>query len=424
MDEYFLQFLWRFQKFGTGQIFLTSGEELKVLKTGFQNSNSGPDFKESKIKIGDLLWSGSVEIHHKSSDWNRHNHQNDPAYDNVILHVVWIDDKEIHINNTPIPTLEISKYVIPNLESEYRRYINQPDTIKCSNHIKTIPAIQISSLLDTSLVNRLQEKSDSVLATLEKCNGNWEETTYRIISKNFGFKTNNENFESLSQSLEYSILRKHYNQPTQTFALIFGMAGYLETELDDYYINELKTEFGYLSKKYKIQPNLTRHQWQYSRMRPSNFPSVRLAQLATILCYNKSLFSQIIECQSPKELKKMITKQLPDYWNEHYDFDKPSSRKQRIGQSSVENIIINSVSPILAAYSRYLNEEKYMLNAQQHLEALKSESNHITRAWEKIGIIPKSAADSQSLIYHYKYKCSKKKCLQCNIGVHILSKNP
>lgn len=419
MDEYFLQFLWKFQKFESQPLILSDGQKLTVFKPGHQNMDSGPDFHQASIKIGELTWSGSVEIHYKASDWERHGHGTDQSYDNVILHAVWIKDRDIMLNGQPIPTLQMSDYVSANLENEYRKYINQPTTIRCSSSLNEVPEIQVSAMLDRALASRLEQKSLTVLKILSQCNGNWEETTYRTLARNFGFKTNAEPFEKLAESLPYSIVRKHHQNPTQTFALVFGMAGFLET-IEDEYQQQLAEEFDYLSKKYELEPVLQRHHWKHAKMRPANFPSVRLAQMAAFLCHNDQIFATLIRSTQMKQVEKMVRKELPEYWKTHFDFGKPSKKDQQIGKTSLENIVINSLAPVLGAYSKYLDELSYMDTAQKLLEQLPAENNNILRQWESIGISPSNAGESQALIHQYKDYCNKKRCLRCNIGVSIL----
>ena len=421
MDELFIQYLWRYQKFDNTQLQLTDGRTLVVFETGNQNEHSGPDFKEAKIKIDELIWSGSVEIHHKSSDWNRHNHDTDRAYDNVILHVVWTHDLEIKIDNQPIPTLQLSGYVSESITSSYKKYINQPDVIRCSGYLTNIPSITISGMLDRALASRLQQKSNVVLASLKETNNNWEETAYRILAKNFGFKTNSEIFERLASSLPYSILRKYHSKPDSVNALVFGMSGFLENEGDEYH-QKLKSEFSFLAKKHRLEPQLMRHHWKFAKMRPANFPSVRLAQFAAILTNNHNLFAQLIAIDHIKEAKEIIQKPLPDYWKDHYDFGKTSTRSQLIGSSSLENIIINSVVPILVAYSVFLNEPSYLEKAQQLLENLPSEQNSIIKKWNAAGVNAQHAGDSQAQIYQFNELCNKKRCLNCSIGISVLNR--
>lgn len=420
MDEYFLQFLWKFQKFDTPALTLTNGSKLLVFKPGFQNEHSGPDFHEASLKIDDLTWSGSVEVHYKSSDWARHQHQKDRAYENVVLHVVWTHDQEVTLDGGPIPTLEMSKFVSDNLERDYKKYINQPETIRCAAMLPGIADIQMSSMLDRATTSRLQQKSELVLSQLAACEGDWEEATYRVLARNFGFKTNADPFGQLAVSLPYHLLRKHHGQELQVFALIFGMAGFLEGEVDEYHAG-LKREFAFLSRKYQLSPRLVQHHWKTARMRPANFPSVRLAQFAALICHNSQLFATLIGLSRLSEMVGFVRKELPAYWQQHLDFGKPITRKSQIGKSSIDNLVINSLTPILGAYSKYLDEPSYLDRAQGILEEVPAEVNSITKKWAAHGIKPKNAADTQGLIFQYQSLCTNKKCLHCNIGISILN---
>lgn len=421
MDEYFLQYLWNFQKFDSPRLTLTDGAALSVFKTGYQNHNSGPDFLEAHVKINELHWSGSVEVHYKSSDWNRHGHASDQAYQNVVLHVVWIHDNDILIDGNPIPTFEMSKCVNADLEQSYRQYINQPEVIRCAAHLAAFPEIQVRAMLDKSLAARLQQKARNVTAILEDTRGDWEETAYRVMCRSFGFKINQEAFTRLSEALPYQIIRKYHLNETLVFALIFGMAGFLDNPIDEYQTG-LRTEFDFLKGKHNLVPVLMRHHWKSGKMRPANFPSVRIAQLAAFTTYSNQLFSNLLKISTTKEAHEFINRPLPEYWQCHYDFNKETSRKINLGKSSTNILIINSIVPILTAYAKYLDEVKYLEQAGNILDHLNAESNHVIDKWKKHGITPKNAADSQGLIYQYTELCKKRKCLRCNLGVAILSK--
>lgn len=421
MDEYFLQFLWKFQKFPTQQLTLVSGERLTVFQPGYQNEDAGPDFSEAKLKIGDIVWSGSVEIHYRSSDWYHHKHHQDQRYENVILHVVWSDDKEIAgPDGKPLPTLEMAKYAPKDLEREYRKYINQPEVILCSDRLPEIPSIQISMMLDKAFAGRLQEKAEKVLEIVKTCNDDWEETAYRILARNFGFKTNSEPFEKLAATLPCKVLQKHLDHPQQVEALIFGQAGFLENVVDSYG-TQLVTEYEFLKKKYRLDQQLSRHHWKFSRLRPANFPTVRLAQFAAMITATKGIFAKLTTIATTKEAEKFIKQPLPVYWKTHYDFGKQSGKVHAIGSSSVENIIINSVVPLLGAYAKHTDDPRLLEKAEALLDQLNGEQNKYIKKWIAAGIAPKNAKDSQALLYQYQSYCQQKKCLRCNIGLSIIS---
>ena len=422
MDEQFLHYIWKHQKFEPSELKLACGQTLKVFYPGNHNHDSGPDFEEARIKIDHIEWAGQVEIHINSSDWLHHNHQKDKAYENVILHVVWHHDKEIRINDEQLPVLELKKLVDPLLSGKYQHYIKSPEDILCANQIGSLPSLKISSMLDRTLIERLSEKSLRILTQLNKNTNDWEQVTYRVLGANFGFSTNKEAFVRLTELLPYEKLKKVLQNQKSTEALLFGQAGFLEEE-GDAYSNDLKSEFIFLRKKFQLQEPLIKAQWRFGKLRPANFPSVRLAQLSSLMHHHPQLFSFLIKTESIKELKKELLGTVSTYWQTHYNFAKTRKKPtMTMGVSSFENILINTIAPMLAAYSKYTDEQKYMDRAIELLESLPSESNRIIKKWETCNINPESAFGSQALIQLYKEYCSKRQCLQCNIGVEILNK--
>lgn len=422
MDEYFLQYLWNFQKFNLNdnELALTDGSALLVFASGYQNMDSGPDFKEARIRINELVWSGSVEIHYKSSDWIRHYHQDDRSYDSVILHVVWHHDQEIYLQNRPLPTLELKTYVVDNVELAYRQYISQPRTIRCHEGLAKMSQLHVVSMMDKALSDRLKVKSKQVLELLQQNDGDWEETTYQLLLKNFGFKVNQEAFGRLSQALPYYVLKKYKGQPRAVDSLLFGMSGYLDEEVDDY-STLLADEFRYLASKHGLVTTLKKHHWNRSRMRPANFPSVRLAQLSGLLTHRTQLFAQLTQIDDYRTAAEFFKTPMASYWHQHYDFGKSTDRGYQLGSTAIDNLMINSLVPILAAYAKYLDESKYLERAQTILEKIAAEKNHIIDLWKDVGILPANSFESQALIHQYNHWCKEKKCLRCNIGISILS---
>ncbi len=419
MDEAFLHFVWKFQKFHSQNLITATGEQLHIFQPGIHNHDSGPDFSESRIKIGDLEWSGHVEIHIKSSDWEHHGHSNDVAYDNVILHVVWQHDKEIaRMNGSLIPTLELNKLVDQQLIIDYKNYLSQPEDILCHAHLKNLPDLIWNTNLDAMLARRLEQKAERILKKAKELNYDWEELAYITLSRNFGFSLNAEAFERLADSLPLKFIHKHSDQPIQIQAMLFGQAGFLDGINDDFQ-KELSTEYSFLKSKYQLD-GFHRAHWKFGKMRPTNFPSVRLIQLSGILQKTTKLFSTFSELSSLRELKRIFQLDLSDYWSDHYDFGKPLKRgTNQIGIKSVENLIINSVVPIMAAYSIHTDQPGMMDKAITFLEQLPAEFNRYTRKFEQHGRTPSSAFDSQALITLYKDFCSRKKCLNCAVGTAI-----
>ncbi|MEO9474959.1 MAG: DUF2851 family protein [Cyclobacteriaceae bacterium] len=422
MDEYFLHFLWQYQKFAKLPLQTCNGENITVLKTGFHNHNSGPDFIEAKIKISEIEWAGSVEIHHKSSDWLLHKHQHDQSYENVILHIVWLHDKEIFTpkSKTTIPTLVLSEFVDPNLELAYRAYINQPETILCSKKLPAIPDLKKVMMMDHAVTERLESKAALIRQIYDQTERDWEETAYRILGKNFGFSVNKEPFGKLTTVLPFKIIKKHLDHPTQVFALIFGAAGFLE-DTNDAYSRELAQEYAFLNRKYEINSPLQRFHWKFSKLRPANFPTVRLSQFTTLIIKQRGFFSLFIHTEEAAQLRSRLKVSPSGYWADHYDFAKKlETGENHFGQTSVDNILINTAAPLLAAYATSISETKYIERAMEMLATLKPEQNRITREWTKNGIDIESAYHSQALIQQYNEYCVKKKCLHCNIGISIL----
>ena len=422
MNEAFLHFIWKFQKFTSG-LTTTQGQSVSVFYQGNHNHDAGPDFSEARIKIAEIDWNGQVEIHLKSSDWNQHSHSIDSVYNPVILHVVWQHDKEIlRKDGTQIPTIELKNCVDQRLVSEYKNYLAQPNDILCQEHLEPIPSLTWVSNLDRMLAMRLENKSDRILAIAKKAKHDWEETAYHVLGRNFGFSLNSESFQRLVENLPLKLLSKHAESSQQIEALVFGCSGFLENPVDAYQ-EALQKEFNFLCQKYDLNNFLHRSHWRFGKMRPSNFPTVRLAQFSSILGSNQKLFSLFSHVSSAKELRSELTTTLSQYWQQHYDFNKPlKSGHNALGQSSFENLIINSVAPVLAAYSLHTDQPIMMEKAVDLLEELKPEKNRFTNKFTTLNRPAKSAFDSQAQITLYQDFCVKKNCLNCGIGNWIFNK--
>lgn len=422
MDEQFLHYIWKYQKFEQNELKLTDNQTLKVFYPGNHNQDSGPDFEEARIKIDSIEWAGQVEIHLHSSDWNHHNHQHDPAYKNVILHVVWKHDKEIQLNGAKIPTLELKSIVDPTLIEKYKKHVQSTQEILCANQLMEVSPLTKRSMLDRTLVERLEEKADRILSHLKNNTNDWEDATYRTLAANFGFATNKEAFIRLTELLPFTKLKKALQDEQSTEALLFGQAGFLDVQKDEYQ-SALKSTYDFLRKKFDLVEPMVSAQWKFGRLRPGNFPSVRLAQLASLLHHQPRLFTVLTTTENTKELRKQLCPTLNPYWQRHYDFGKEREKAiEHFGQTTFENILINTVAPLLAAYARHTANTRYMDRAIELLESLSAESNRITKKWSKTGTEPKTAFDSQALIQLFNSYCQKRRCLQCNIGVEILNR--
>lgn len=423
LRESFLHFIWQFQKFNPASLSTVDGLPITVCATGNLNTNAGPDFHQAKIVVGEITWFGHVEIHIRSSDWNRHRHQEDDAYNNVILHVVWEHDQEVMTKSgLMLPVLELKNRVSDDLLRRCNQLVKSPEDIPCSMQIHQTRSIDRMSMLDHAGTLRLKKKAEFILQHLNKNKGNWEETTFQVLARNFGFKTNDEAFLKLAGLIGHKVMTKNAGGSLATEALIFGMAGFLTDGVDSYQ-QDLVREFEYIAKKYKLTgSSMIRAEWKYLRLRPGNFPTVRLAQFAGFVQKNARSFDRFIHFADSQELRSFFDFQPSNYWQKHYDFSKKSKKiNLGIGKSSVDLILINTVVPLLAAYARYTDCYAYMEKAVGLLQEIKPEKNHIIRKWETLQLKVNNAFESQSLIELRNEFCLKKKCLSCKIGVSLIN---
>ena len=416
MTERLLQFIWQFQYFNSTELFTADGEPLSIIYPGAFNTNQGPDFLDAKIKVGNTMWAGNIELHVDAAGWKRHQHSIDKNYGNVILHVVWQNDTAIDV---PFPALELEGRVSKILLNRYDELMNAKTFIPCQKNIQQVPSIIWATWKERLLVERLQQKSQVVFNYLNANNNHWEETFWWLLAKNFGVTVNSIAFEAIARSLPLNILAKHKNQPHQVEALLFGQALLLVNDFKEDYPQMLQREYIFLQKKYKLQP--TTIPLHFLRMRPSNFPTIRLAQLAMLVHHSSHLFSVIKETASLKEARKLLDVTANDYWHYHYVFDEISAFKQKhLGSQMVNNILINTIVPILFAYGHHHKEAAYKERALQWLEEMSAEKNVITKGFEALGTANKNAFDSQALIQLKKNYCNHKRCLECAVGNKLL----
>ncbi len=421
MDERFLHYVWRFQQFDAGNLFSTTNESVSIFHPGTHNHHSGPDFSEARLKIGLMEWAGQVEIHLRSSDWLRHGHQSDSAYHNVILHVVYEHDKNIsNPDGSLIPTLELKNRIHAHQFEKYHRLRHDATGIPCAASIKEVPEIIRTATIDRMVMERLEQKTKKVVDGLKADLHDWEAATMNLLARSLGMKTNAHTFGVFSQSVPWNKLFRHND--LQKEALIFGLAGFLDDHPQDEYQQVLQNEFTYLKRKLGLIQKVSRHHWKFSKLRPANFPTVRLAQLTAILQRQAQLFGKLIGAESLKQVEETLRAPLSAYWSHHYDFNKCSGKPMvPIGKTTLESVIINAVVPLLVAYGRALDEQSLIEKAVSWLETLSAENNVITRKWDEAGLENKSALQSQGLIQLYKSYCSRRRCLQCGIGNKILN---
>lgn len=421
MKEDFLHYVWKHKLFSQNNLETTEGETIDILNTGTHNIDAGPDFFNAKIKIGKTLWAGNVEIHLRSSDWQKHNHNADKAYDNTILHVVFDNDLKLTGKNSiRIPTLTLKEKINDKFIARYESLISSRHRIPCEEEISKVSSFTIDAWLERMLVERLERKSIDILERLEQNKNNWEETFYHLLAKNFGFKLNAQPFEELARSLPLSILAKHRNNLLQTEAMLFGAAGLLGKKYTEEYPASLK-KFDFLKAKFKLADTI-HSPWKFLRLRPANFPTIRIAQFAELVHRSSHLFSKILECDNIEQVVKLFDVSASQYWDSHYTFGKTSrTQKKNLGTTAIENIIINTAAPVIFAYGMHRNEIKYKETALKFLENIPSENNSIIRKWESLNIKSDNAFRSQALLELMNQYCVEKKCLFCSIGNKLIT---
>lgn len=425
MKEEFLHYLWKYRLYNPDKLFDKDGNKITVLNPGEYNRDSGPDFFNARVSIEGTIWAGNVEIHTKSSFFDIHGHQNDAAYNNVILHVVADNDKSVY-NARGEEVLTAAIEFDPSLYEKYVSLINNPYIIACQNEIKKIDSILIRHWLNSLVIERLQNKSELILKIFSETGNDWEETFYRLITRYFGFRVNTEPFELLANALPFRIIRKHADNRFQIEALLFGTAGMLEEglfkeALSDEYYRDLIKEYRILSAKYTLQP-IHGWQWKFSRLRPSNFPTVRISQLAAMLSDAGGLFSKVLEATEIRQLKEVFEVTASHYWDNHFVFGKKSKIfLKSSGSQATDILLINAVIPVIFVYGQSRDFQDICERALSFLESIHAEQNTIITEWKTAGIVPESAYYSQALIQLRNEYCRKRKCLDCRIGTKLIS---
>ncbi|MCD8093003.1 MAG: DUF2851 family protein [Bacteroides sp.] len=420
--EQLLHYVWKHKIFPLQMLQTTSGQPVEVIDPGLPNTNAGPDFFNAKLKIDGTLWVGNVEIHTQASDWLSHGHDRDRAYDTVILHVVEESNCDVHRTNGEL----VPQMVLPCPEAVRRRYdeLRQTEIYPpCYSILGSLPKLTVHSWLSALQVERFEQKARAISQRLERCNNHWEDVFFITLARNFGFGLNGDAFEAWANRLPFRAVDKHRDNLLQVEAFFLGQAGLLQENLpdaDEYYL-KLQKEFSYLQHKFELPAPMPAEQWRFLRLRPGNFPHVRLAQLANLYHKEQSLFSQVMEAETPEAVKKILTARASEYWEEHFNFKKSSPRQEkRTGDGALNLIIINTVVPFLYAYGLHKADETLCDRATRFLESLKAENNHITRLWDGAGLPVYTAADSQALIQLQKEYCNKKDCLRCRFGYEYL----
>ncbi|MCQ2608933.1 MAG: DUF2851 family protein [Bacteroidales bacterium] len=422
MTEAFLQYVWRHQLMCTDRLCTSTGEHISVLAIGVFNSNAGPDFLNAKIQIGNTVWAGDVEIHIKSSDWMLHKHHIQPAYNSVILHVVLYHDKEVYTEKgTMLPTLVMP--ILPHVKENYMRLSDIQDDVKCAKNLSTIDSSRISIFMERLVAERFERKAEQLLQIYKETKSDWDETVYRILARHLAGKINGDAMELLAKSLPLKIIQKHADSLFQIEALLFGVANVWSLYPDEYE-KRLRDESGFLLTKYGLT-TMDKSWWKFARMRPYNFPTIRIAQFAALLVSSASLASLFLECSDLQQLKGLLVNKTSDYWISHFSLGKQTSvHSTYLGEQAIRTIVINVIVPFLFVYGKERCIESFCEKAYDLLLAIPPEKNRIVSEFMQYGVNVSSAYETQGLLQLYNEYCCKGNCVRCAIGHIILKKQP
>ena len=410
MREEFLYYLWE-NRLLSKDLTTVDGSAVFVISVGNRNYDSGPDFHDARIKIGGTLWVGHVEIHVNASDWFRHGHQNDDAYKNVILHVVYRADDE----RLAIPTVEVAGKFDESIYDKYSSFLKSRLWIPCEKSIAEIQQFTWLSWLERVVVERLETEVKDVSLKLVENNCDWEETVYQRVMRYSGLKVNNEAFDMLAKLLPLRVLRKHIDNPLQIEAMFFGCAGFLEQEFTESYPVLLQREFKILKSKFGLR-TMSQAYWKFLRLRPPNFPTIRLAQMASLVRSFDSLFSKLLTISNLESMRNLFNVEVNEYWDTHFIFGKPSvTMKKTMGSTAIDVLVINAVIPVLFCYGQHRDDENLKNRSVELLNEMEPEDNLVIRKFRKMGVNVQNAQQSQAPLHLYKCYCKKRKCLKCRV---------
>ena len=420
MKEDFLHYVWQYKKFDFSNLTTAAGELLTITNCGNYLQQTGPDFFNAQIVIGNQKWAGNIEIHIKSSDWYLHHHEKDSNYDNVILHVVWEHDTPVfRKNNSEIPVLELKKYVSKEILENYKALTSPKAWIYCESQIANIDKFVFKNWQERLFIERLERKYIPIEQLLLETENDWEAILFCMLAKNFGLNTNGETFLKIAKSIPFSIVRKESYEVTNLESLLFGTANLFPVDVQDNYTKDLKKRFEYIFQKYRLKKVII-EPVQFFKHRPDNFPTIRLAQLAMLYHKNHNLFSKVIVAKTLKELHQLFGISISDYWQTHYQFDKESlKKKKQFSKSFVDLLVINTIVPIQFAYAKSQGKEASD-SLLDLLREVAAEKNIIIEKFSNFGIKAKNAFETQSLLQLKNEYCNHSKCLQCAVGIQLL----
>ena len=418
-----MQYVWKHRLWRSEDMVTNTGKKVRVVDPGLLNTDAGPDFFNAKIEIDGHMWVGNVEMHYRATDWKRHHHDSDKAYDSVILHVVAKDDAPVRRTNGELIS-QLVLEVSPQFNADYASLVGAAIEVPCATKIKQVPHLTIVEWVEGLAFERLHGKVERIHQLLDSFNGSWEDVCYVTLARNFGFGINNDAFERLARRTPLRLLGKHSDSVLQIEALLFGQAGMLDAQkpgMDSYY-NQLCTEYAFLSNKFQLTP-MEKESWKLFRIRPQNFPYRRIAMLAQFIEGGFRMMNRILEAEGEKEMRALFEMELSGYWTKHYTFGKPNERATAtLSRSSTDIILINTVAPLLYAYGELTGNYEMTDKAIKLLEDLRAESNSIVSHFVAYGIDCPDALTSQALVQLKREYCDARKCIYCKIGHHLLSK--
>ncbi|MBL7777420.1 MAG: DUF2851 family protein [Chitinophagales bacterium] len=422
LTEELLHFVWKFRLYRSTGLATTTGESIEVINPGTHNTHAGADFTDAKIKIGGTLWVGNIEIHPAADDWFAHGHHTDAGYNNTILHVVYSPGKKTaqKQNGTTLPVLVLNNAIPQELLSRYAQLLLQKKSVPCSALISQADKFTIQQTIERAVIERLQQKVQQIETRLQRYNNDWEQILFIQLARYLGASVNKDPMQWLAEKILVKTMAKHAGSLLQIEAMLFGTAGLLHPPYDDEYARTLQKEFMYLKRLHRLDA-LQGTEWKYLRLRPANFPTLRIAQLAALLQTQNFSFSKILDCTSVAEIENRLQPQVSEYWKTHYQFDKPSKQvRSSLGESMKQVIIINAIVPVLFAYGKYKQNDTYCDRALQLLEDCTPEGNSIIKQWNALGISTTNSYQTQGLLQLKNEHCDKFRCLQCGIGLKIL----
>lgn len=430
--EQLLHYVWKHKMLPSSSLQTTDGREVEVIDAGLQNRNAGPDFFNAKVRIGGTMWVGNVEIHERSSDWYRHRHERDARYNNVVLHVVSAVDTEVTTEEgSYLPQLVLQ--VPAHVQEHYEELLHCDKYPPCYKIIRNLKPLLVHSWMAALQTERLEEKTEAIRQRVEQLQGSWEEAYFVTLARNYGFGINGDAFEQWARQVSLSAVGKHRDNLFQVEAIFLGQAGLLELEsiperyqaqaISEGYFTKLRSEYLYLQHKFQLTP-IDHSLWRFLRLRPQNFPHIRIAQLAHLYYEQRAGLSALLEQETVEALRQLLSTQVTPYWETHYLFGAESKKSsKKMSAASTDLLIINTAIPMLFAVGRHRQKEALCERAFDLLEQMKAERNHIVTMWQECGLPAKTAGDSQALIQLKRVYCDRKDCLRCRFGYEYLRKN-